>query len=67
VDLGLEAATAEGSEIIVIEGDAQEEILTALAPVKDKWLADREAEGLDGQAALDLVQGLVDKYNAEFG
>ncbi|MEM9794762.1 MAG: hypothetical protein AAF848_17615, partial [Pseudomonadota bacterium] len=33
-------------------------------PIIDKWLADAEATGLDGQALIDEMTALIEKWNA---
>lgn len=32
-------------------------------PIIDKWLADAEATGLDGQALIDEMTALIEKWN----
>jgi TRAP-type C4-dicarboxylate transport system substrate-binding protein len=44
-------------------GDDLAKIKAAAQPGLDKWLADAEATGLDGQAVLDEVVSLIEKWN----
>lgn len=61
---GIAAAEARGNAIIVVEGDEALRWRTATAPVIERWLADMEAQGLDGQALLEEARGLVSQFGA---
>jgi TRAP-type C4-dicarboxylate transport system substrate-binding protein len=64
---GLVIAAEKGVECTVISEEEDNRILEALKPVRDKWISDVDAQGLDGQAAWDLYVSLANKYNAEYG
>lgn len=51
-----------GNNIITISEEEAKEWEAAAKPVYDTWLADMESKGKDGQALLDEVRMLIDKY-----
>ncbi|MDI9520496.1 MAG: TRAP transporter substrate-binding protein DctP [Bacillota bacterium] len=60
--LGIDFAKEKGSEIYSLSEEAEAEITSVFAPLRDKWIQDRKAQGLDGQQALDILKSLQEKY-----
>ena len=63
---GYAFAEEKNTEIIEMSAENLAECMTALEPVRAKWVEDNAKYG-DSQAVLDYVDGLVEKYNAEYG
>lgn len=63
---GYKFAEEKNTEIIEMSEENLQECLTALEPVREKWVTDN-AQYDDSQGVLDYVTGLVDKFNAEYG
>lgn len=59
---GIAAALAEGNTIHVIEGEEAERWRAAAQPVIERWVAEMDARGLDGQALLEDARTLVDRF-----
>ena len=57
-----QVAVDMGNNIITISEEEAKEWEAAAKPVYDTWLADMESKGKDGQALLDEVRMLIDKY-----
>ncbi len=64
-ELGLEFATEKGSEIYELSDETKADIETLLSPIQEKWLKDRQAQGLDGQAAIDILKKLQEDYRSK--
>ncbi len=58
-----ENAVAAGNNIITLTAEQTAEWEKAARPVYDKWLADMESKGIDGQALLTEAQELIAKYS----
>ncbi|NBC34101.1 MAG: C4-dicarboxylate ABC transporter [Alphaproteobacteria bacterium] len=59
---GIAAALAEGNTIHVVEGEEAERWRAATRPVIDRWVAEMDAQGLEGEALLEEARSLVDRY-----
>ncbi|MCX7566713.1 TRAP transporter substrate-binding protein [Sulfitobacter sp. F26169L] len=58
-----QAAVDAGNTIITVSGDDVQTWKDASQPVYDKWLADMESKGIDGQALIDEARALMDAYD----
>ncbi|MEO1679633.1 MAG: TRAP transporter substrate-binding protein DctP [Pseudomonadota bacterium] len=59
-------AMTSGSEGLTLKSFSQEDHVTlgnSAQPIVDKWLADADASGLDGQAIMDEMLSLIEKWN----
>ncbi len=59
---GREAAVKAGNNIIVLDAEQTAKWKEAAQPVIDKWVADMNDRGMDGQKLLDEARSLIDKY-----
>ena len=57
-----EKALIDGGLVEVVAFEELDELKEARRVVWDQWVADRNAEGIDGQAVLDQFLALVSKY-----
>ncbi|MEM0949294.1 MAG: C4-dicarboxylate ABC transporter, partial [Pseudomonadota bacterium] len=51
-----------GNNIITISEEETARWRELAQPVYDKWVADMQAEGIDGQALIDEARALMDAY-----
>jgi TRAP-type C4-dicarboxylate transport system substrate-binding protein len=56
---GKDATIASGSEMIVLDEEAMAGFDERSMQVEERWLADMEAQGIDGQALLDAAKAAV--------
>ena len=63
-ELGRTLARERGNQFIAISEQAAEAWMQQTQPVLDRWLAERQAEGLQSQAALTAARRLIAKYEA---
>lgn len=63
---GYNYAKEQNTEVYDMSEEDLAECITALEPVREKWVEDNASKG-DSQGVLDYVTGLVDKYNAQYG
>ncbi len=54
-------------EFIDLSKDELAKLDKDTAPIRDQWLTDMKAKGIDGQALLDETVRLVSEYNQKFG
>ena len=59
---GREVAEKRGNEIVTLSEEETARWREKTRPVVDKWLADKQSEGLDGAKLLETARGLVAKY-----
>ncbi|MEZ5876371.1 MAG: TRAP transporter substrate-binding protein [Tepidamorphaceae bacterium] len=59
--IALKKAEDAGNSIIVLDEAETQRWKDAAAPVVDKWIADMNANGLDGQAMVDDARALLEK------
>ncbi len=59
-----EIALDLGNNIITISEEETTRWRELAQPVYDKWVADMEAEGIDGQALIDEARALMEDYEA---
>lgn len=60
--LGLDFAAEKGSEIYELSEETKADIEKTFEPIHEKWLKDRQAQGLDGQKAIDILRQLQEDY-----
>ena len=63
---GIDLAIENDAEISEIAPEEMARIFDALSGMRADWVAKMEAQGLDGQATLDYLDSLADKYNKQF-
>jgi TRAP-type C4-dicarboxylate transport system substrate-binding protein len=63
-DAGIKVATDAGNEHIVLTDDEMAEFNTALAPVIDRWIKERTAQGIDAQGLVDAAKAAIAKHSA---
>jgi len=63
-DAGIKIATDSGNEHIVLTDDEMAEFNTALAPVIDRWVKERTAQGIDAQALVVTAKAAIAKHSA---
>ena len=56
----------QGVKFSQISEEEQLRFDEALAPVVDKWIEEKTAQGYDAQAMYDYTKGLVEKYAAQY-
>jgi len=61
---GIDAALAKGNRLITLDQAELDRWEQATRPVVDRWVADSNARGLEGQALLDEARALVAKYDS---
>lgn len=61
---GRQMAEEMGNNIITIPADDVEEWKTLAEPIYDRWIADMEGRGKDGQALIDRALALMVEYEA---
>lgn len=61
-----EAALDNGNTVITLNEEQTAEWRELAQPVYDKWLADMNEKGIDGQALLDEASYLIEKYTPEY-
>lgn len=59
---GRKIAVEAGNNIITLSAEETEAWKKAAQPVVDKWVAEMNDKGIDGQALLDQARTLIDKY-----
>ena len=59
---GREVAEKRGNEIVTLSEEETARWREKTRPVVDKWLADKQSEGIDGTNLLETARGLVAKY-----
>ncbi len=57
-----EIAVAAGNDIVTLSPEESEEWKAAAQPVYDRWIADVNSKGIDGQALLEEAKALIKKY-----
>jgi TRAP-type C4-dicarboxylate transport system substrate-binding protein len=62
-DNGIKIATEAGNEHIVLSDAEMAEFNTALAPVVDRWIEERTAQGIDAKALVDAARAAIAKYS----
>ncbi|MEE8272655.1 MAG: TRAP transporter substrate-binding protein [Alphaproteobacteria bacterium] len=60
---GANAAREQGNEILTISADDAQAWRDAAQPVIDRWIAEMDEAGNDGQALYDAASALVEKYS----
>jgi TRAP-type C4-dicarboxylate transport system substrate-binding protein len=60
---GKDATIASGSEMIVLDEAAMAGFDERAQQVEERWLADMEAQGIDGQALLDAAKAAVASHS----
>jgi len=55
-------AADRGNNIVTLSAEETEVWKQAAQPIYDKWLADMESKGIDGQALIDEAKALMDAY-----
>jgi len=63
-DGGIKVAVDAGNEHIVLNHDETQAFETALAPVVDRWVKERSAQGIDAQGLVDAAKAAIAKYSA---
>ena len=63
---GIDLAIEHGAEIDEISPAEMQRIFEHLSGMRADWIAKMEAQGLDGQATLDYLDSLAEKYNKQF-
>ncbi len=56
---GREVAVAQGNTINTVSAEDAEAWKAASRPVVDRWIADMESRGIDGQALIDRAKALI--------
>ena len=59
-----ELAWDAGNNIITISEADTAEWIELAQPVYDKWVADMDSQGIDGQALIDEARALMEAYKA---
>lgn len=62
-DQGIAIATEAGNDHITLSQEETEAFRTALEPVVDRWVADVEAEGIDGEALVEAARAAIAKHS----
>lgn len=62
-DITARALAEEAGNTVVVLDDQREEWMNATAPVVTKWLAEMEANGIDGQKLLDSAKALLAEHS----
>ncbi len=57
-----EVAVAQGNNIITLDDAEIDRWKEAAAPVYDRWIADMQAQGIDGAALIETARGLIAKH-----
>ena len=60
-----EAAVAANNNIITISAEDAKLWEEQARPIYDKWIADMNDKGIDGQALIDEARALMDAYQPE--
>ncbi|UOA28505.1 TRAP transporter substrate-binding protein [Pseudosulfitobacter sp. DSM 107133] len=60
---GRDIAVAAGNTIVQLDEAEVARWKEAAQPVIDRWVADMDAKGIDGQALIDQAKGLIDQYS----
>jgi TRAP-type C4-dicarboxylate transport system substrate-binding protein len=60
---GRDIAVAAGNTIVQLDEAEVARWKEAAQPVVDRWVADMDAKGIDGQALIDQAKGLIDQYS----
>ncbi len=63
-DAGIKIAVDSGNEHIVLTHDETVAFEKALAPVVDRWIKERTAQGIDAKALVDAARAAIAKYSA---
>ncbi|MEM6305395.1 MAG: TRAP transporter substrate-binding protein [Pseudomonadota bacterium] len=56
-------AVEAGNNIVTLNAEETQVWIDAAQPIYDSWLADMEAQGIDGQALIDEARALMDAYD----
>ena len=64
---GRQIAVDAGNTIIELDQAEVDRWIDASQPVYDRWIADMEGQGIDGQALIDRARELIAEKNAELG
>ncbi|MDN2566221.1 TRAP transporter substrate-binding protein [Aquibium sp. A9E412] len=59
---GRRMAVENGNNIIELDAEEVARWREAAEPVYDRWVAEMEEKGIDGQALIDEARALIDKY-----
>ncbi|MWD26614.1 C4-dicarboxylate ABC transporter [Aquicoccus sp. SCR17] len=62
---GRDIAEERGNNIITLDEAETARFREAAQPVYDRWVADMEERGIDGQALIDRARALIDEKSAE--
>lgn len=62
---GRKLAEGTGAEFVNLDEAELDRWRAAVSGVYDQWVADMDAQGLDGQALLDKTRELIEKYSAQ--
>lgn len=63
---GQEKGEAAGMEFYAISDAEMARWMDKVSVLQDKWVEERNAEGLDGAAALEYIKSIVEKYNEQY-
>ena len=59
---GKAVAVERGNAIVTLDEAETARWKEAAQPVVERWLADMQEKGIDGQALIDEAKALIDKY-----
>jgi TRAP-type C4-dicarboxylate transport system substrate-binding protein len=57
-----EIAVGNGNNIIELSAEEVGRFKDKAKPVTDRWIADMESKGIDGQALIEQAKGLIEKH-----
>ncbi|MFZ5596888.1 MAG: TRAP transporter substrate-binding protein [Bacillota bacterium] len=60
------AVEQKGMKVITLSEEEKNSWIQLVKPIQDEFVTSMNQKGLDGKKALDTVQRLADKYNAEY-
>ncbi len=63
-DGGIKIAVDAGNEHIVLTAEETAAFETALAPVVDRWVKERTAQGIDAKGLVDAAKAAIAKHSA---
>lgn len=60
------AVEEKGMEVIELSQEEADKWINLVQPIQDEFISKVSEQGFDGQAILDTVKGLAEKYNQEY-
>jgi TRAP-type C4-dicarboxylate transport system substrate-binding protein len=63
---GLDFAIEHGNEVITLSEEEDARWKEKLKPLRDEYAKALDEKGIDGQAVMDKIVELTEKYNNEF-